>query len=121
MFWFAMYMLVFGSSSAPGGVNLPDAKKFQKAIKDQPRLEKVLDLRREAAEIDKGRKQAVESSTEKLSKLSLRHDATLDELNAVFSELDEARRIAREGLLDIRFQWKDTMTRKEWKKIYGKP
>ncbi len=100
---------------------MPDRKAFRKAIKEEVRLEEVLDVRREAAVIEKGRKQAVEATYERLATLTRRHDATRNEFHAVFSALDEARRAARAGLLDARFELKEKMTRKEWKKVYGKP
>ena len=120
MFWVMMYLLLFGGSGDPIELRIPEAKAFRKAVDDPVRLELVLDLREQAEVFARERAGAQERAIQELSALNIRHEAEPEAIEAVLTRLDEARRGAREGLLDTRFALRDQLTRKEWEKIYGK-
>ena len=120
MFWVMMYMLLFGNAANPGGALVPDAKTLRKAIDDPAREVQVLQVRTEAERIDEERRRAIEHAFTELAALNRRHDATNEEFEAVFAELDASRRSAQAGLLDARFALREHMTPKEWTTVYGK-
>lgn len=120
MFWMMMYFLLFGGGGGSDGLHIPDAKVFSKAVKDPVRREVVLDLREQAERHEDQWNASRQQAFQDLAALNPRHDLTPEALEAVLTELNEARTAARQGRLDARFALRDQLTRKEWEKIYGK-
>lgn len=121
MFWAMMYLLFFGGAGNPCGLHVPDAGTFKKAVKDPDRLEIVLELREQAEEVEDRREAAMQRALRELTAMNPHHTIEPESIQAVLTQIDEARRAARDGLLDTRFALRDQLTRDEWKKIYGAP
>ena len=118
MFWVMMYMLFFSGSAAPE-LLIPEEIALQKAIKDHQRLENVLAIREEVKNTEQNLAEFFKNQYNDLAKLSPQYEADINQFRIVFEKLDAARVEAQSVWLDKRFQLKEKMTHKEWKRVYG--
>ena len=118
MFWVMMYMLFFSGSSVQE-LLIPSEAVLQKAIKDQQRLESILAIREEVKNTEKSLAELFNNRYDDLAKLSVQYEAGSNQFRNVFEELDNARVEAQSLWLDKRFELKEQITHKEWRRIYG--
>jgi hypothetical protein len=103
MFWAIMYMLFFSGSPAPE-LLVPDEVKFQNAIMDHQRLEKVLTIQNEVKIKEQALSENINNLYDSLALLSLQYDVEIKQLQDVFDEMDAARSEAKVLCLDKRFE-----------------
>jgi len=106
MFWAMMYILFFSNSAAPE-LLVPNETKFQNAIKDQQRLERILAIHNEVKSTEQALSEMFENQYENLAHLSPQHEIGINQFQNIFEELNSAREEAQALWLVKRFQMKE--------------
>ena len=112
-------MLLFSGSAAPE-LLLPPEAAFRKAIEGSQRLERVLQIREEILAEKQHLSVLLEESYGELARISPLYEADTNQFRDIFYEFDSERTKSHSVWLDKRFELKELMTRKEWKKVYGR-
>ena len=121
MFWMMMYLMVFRGGLATDPSLFPDSSILRKAVKEPSRQELLLDAH---AGIDAARNKLREDAKKDyyaLRALSRNRDATEEEWQARFDQMDRERSQADTAVLDSLFHMRASMTRKEWDRVFNPP
>ena len=125
MIWAMLAWLLFGSSAGQSDLmlNAEGADQLitsiETAVPDETRqqsaVEHVKELKSEMTNFER----LFSSTGKQLNSLVAKHEDTTDELNTVFSELNDAWEAGQARALDKRFEMRKSMTAEEWQMVFG--
>jgi len=97
---------------------------FKAGVKDQvsekSRVKQIIAITKQADEEVEAVTKDLDTASKQLVKLNSNYDATREELNAFFDQLDGRRMKSQKRLIELRFKARDLMTPEEWQAVYAR-